>query len=125
MTNYEANAEILIEIMSEGDSSFGVNDTTGQIAPCNNMACVNCKFRTMKRSCRDQRTEWLKEEVKPTITEEVLETVREVCIECADISCEDCVYHTLNDVSRKRETCIAARITDALKSRFNVTKKED
>lgn len=125
MTNYEANAEILIELMSAGDSSIGVDETTGEIALCNHMACINCKFRSMNRSCRDQRTEWLKEEVKPTITEELMETVREVCIECADISCGDCAYRTLNDISRKRESCISGRITDAIKSRFNVTKKED
>lgn len=126
MTNYDANVEFLKESMLEqGYAQFGIDESTDKIALCDDLGCDKCKFRTTARSCREQRSEWLKQEIKPPITEQLMETIRDTIIVCSDISCDDCVYYGLNDVCRKRESCISGRITDAIRSRFNITIKED
>lgn len=126
MTNYDANVEFLKESMLEkGYAQFGIHDLTGQIKLCDEMGCSECKFKDPERSCREQRSEWLKQEAKPPISEQLVDTIREAVIECSDISCGDCVYYNLNELYHQRESCISGRITDAIRSKFNITVKED
>lgn len=128
MTNYDANVEFLKESMLEqGYAQFGIDIITDQIKLCDELGCADCKFKTMERSCREQRSEWLKQEArpKPSISEQLVNTIRETVIECSDISCGDCVYYNLNEFYHQRESCISGRITDAIRSRFNITIKED
>lgn len=41
---------------------FGVDEVTKQPFLCENMSCINCKFKNLGKSCANFRTEWLEEE---------------------------------------------------------------
>lgn len=117
MTNYDANVEFLKESMLEkGYAQFGL-DRNGNIKLCDEMGCSECKFSTPERSCREQRSEWLKQEF---IDDELLEAIRLEVVKCCTTPCDKCIYHNYGD-----RTCISTRIRDAIVTKFNITNKED
>lgn len=119
MTNYDANVEFLKESMLEkGYAQFGL-DSNGNIKLCDEMGCSECKFRDQDRSCREQRSEWLKQEAKPPIVEQVMDIVNTCEDDCINTTCESCTYHGI------KPSCMARRIANALVYNFDVKNKED
>ena len=120
MTNYDANIEFLKEsLLEKGYAQFGL-DSIGNIKLCDEMGCSECKFKDPERSCREQRSEWLKQEFTMPIDVRLREVIYLEVVKCCSTPCDKCAFHNNGD-----RLCISTRIRDAIITNFNITNKED
>lgn len=62
MKNREKYDEFLTECLTKADR-FGVNKVTNEPCVCRHLACLDCKFHDLGKSCTDFRKDWLDQEV--------------------------------------------------------------